>query len=88
MFSPGSVIEAILIDHLVAVKYNSLTTEQLLRLDLGKAISACKSLNILSDNTAHLCVVIQDYRNLIHPGRVIRLKEEVTQERATSPSRS
>src|SRR5947209_395977 len=65
----GSVAEAMLIDCLVAMRYNNLSQEQILAMDLGKVIKACEGLGAISATTAQLCAVIKDYRNLIHPGR-------------------
>jgi hypothetical protein len=75
----GSIIEALLIDYLVAIGYQK---KRPLEMDLSGAISACKELGILSERTEHLTHVIRSYRNLIHPGRVIRLSEVVDEKSA------
>ena len=36
----------------------------------------CRNEKVLSDRTADLCSVIRSYRNLIHPGRMVRLGEQ------------
>jgi hypothetical protein len=46
-----------------------------LNIVLSEAIQACLKENVLSPRTASLSDVIRGYRNLIHPGRVIRLQE-------------
>ena len=71
----GSIIEAILIDYLIAIEYQKLSSSEILKWDLSKAITACRGDGILSEKTEHLSHVIRSYRNLIHPGRVVRLDE-------------
>lgn len=71
----GSIIEAVLIDYLLAEHH--VTRSEALKLDFGKAIALGKEKNVLSSKTFDLTSVIKEYRNLIHPGRVIRLKEKV-----------
>src|SRR5438445_785749 len=70
----GSIVEAILVDYLVASGYNK---KDPLKLELAQAIDECKSAGIVSQRIVDLSNVIRDYRNLIHPGRVIRLEESV-----------
>jgi hypothetical protein len=72
----GSVVEAILIDYLMA--FGHVTKAKALEMDLGKAIQLCRDKGVLSARTADLSSVIRSYRNLIHPGRVVRLQEKVT----------
>lgn len=76
----GSIIEAVLIEYLIVSK--TVNEAEALKMDLGKAIQACKSAGAIQDSTASLCDVIRGYRNLIHPGRVMRLEQEVTAEGA------
>lgn len=76
----GSLVETILIDHLLS--QGLLQKKEALTLDLGGAISKCKTGQIISEKTADLCSVIRAYRNLIHPGRIIRLKERVSADTA------
>jgi hypothetical protein len=76
----GSLVETVLIYYLVSQEL--IDKQSALSLDLGKAIDKCKNSNIITITTADLCSVIRAYRNLIHPGRKIRLKEEVTAETA------
>lgn len=53
-----------------------------LQMTLDEAIKACLDAQALTSRSAKLSDVIKDYRNLIHPGRVIRLKEEYGRETA------
>jgi len=50
---------------------------------LDEAITACKGSGVLSDKTAELSIVIRRYRNLIHPGRLLRLSESADVNSAT-----
>jgi hypothetical protein len=79
----GSIIEAVLIDYLFAVKYNNLSEAAILKMSLDDAITACKNAGVLTDQAANLADVVRAYRNLIHPGRLIREKAVVDEERAT-----
>jgi hypothetical protein len=76
----GSIIEAVLIDSIISEKIKP--REEALKLEFTTAIKCCLDNKIISSKTADLCSVIKDYRNLIHAGRVIRLKETVSKESA------
>lgn len=78
----GSIIEAVLLDYLVASEYQKSPLEDLLKMDLHKAIDACLAEGVLTSKTAQLSVVVKDYRNLIHPGRSVRLSEKVDENSA------
>jgi len=73
----GSIIEAILTDYLTSSGYKPPNNEDILKFDLGKLIDVCKNEGALTQKTKELSAVIKSYRNLIHPGRVVRLKEKV-----------
>jgi hypothetical protein len=79
----GSIVEAILTDYLIGTGYPKRTGKDPLTMELGPIISACKAERIISDRTADLSSVVKSYRNLIHPGRLIRLKEKVDQKSAS-----
>lgn len=68
----GSIVEAILIDHLLSISYKA---KDPLKMTLDEAITACKAEGILSDKTAELSTIIRRFRNLIHPGRSVRLAD-------------
>lgn len=76
----GSIIEAVLLDFLYTKSSEKATV---LKMDLGVAITECRKADVLSQRTADLCSVIKEYRNLIHPGRVVRLKESVDADTAS-----
>lgn len=48
-----------------------------LKMDLSEAVVACRTAGVLTERTADLCSVIRSYRNLIHPGRAVRLAESL-----------
>ena len=72
----GSIVEALLIDYLVHTPSAMPAGKDPLTYDLGQAVAQCKTSGILSQRTADLCSVVRSYRNLIHPGRVVRLEEK------------
>jgi RNA binding exosome subunit len=78
----GSIIEAILIDYLIASGYQRRPHSDILKMDLAQAITACREENVLSEKTEHLSHAIRSYRNLIHPGRSIRLGETANENGA------
>jgi|HubBroStandDraft_5_1064220.scaffolds.fasta_scaffold73069_2 hypothetical protein len=77
----GSIVEALLIEFLVVsgIRPNG---RDPLELDLNGAIQVCVTAGVIQKSTASLCDVIRGYRNLIHPGRMIRLQQHVTREGA------
>lgn len=79
----GSVIEALLVDYLVSSDYLKRAGKDPMRMDLAQVIGACEADGLLSKKTSDLSNVVRDYRNLIHPGRLIRLGETVTAQGAT-----
>jgi len=70
----GSIVEAVLVDYLASTGFKK---KDPLKLELGEAITEANSAGIVSQKTADLSNVVREYRNLIHPGRVIRLGESV-----------
>jgi hypothetical protein len=76
----GSIIEAVLIDYIVSVSLS--TREQALKMDFGEALTLCRDNKIISSKTADLSSVVKGYRNLIHPGRLIRLNERIDRNSA------
>lgn len=72
----GSIVEAVLVDFLAATPNASRVSKDPLRMDLAELIDICHAEGVLTPRTTDLCSVIRSYRNLIHPGRAIRLGEE------------
>ena len=73
----GSIVEALLIDYLSSTKNpDRKNSKDPLKLDLAEAIAICREEKVLSERAADLCSVVKSYRNLIHPGRMLRLNEQ------------
>lgn len=72
----GSIVECLLIDYLTSTTNPTRSTKDPLKMDLVEAVGICKNEGVLSDRTADLCSVVRSYRNLIHPGRMVRLGEQ------------
>jgi hypothetical protein len=74
----GSIIEALLVDYLLATASTSTRKSgDPLKMELAEAIETCRKEGILSQKAAELSSVVRGYRNLIHPGRVVRLCEKI-----------
>src|SRR5450759_691585 len=78
----GSIIEAVLIDYLVASEYQKKSSSDPLKMTLAEAIYACRQEKVLSEKTEHLSQAIRSYRNLIQPGRSVRLSEVANEQGA------
>lgn len=76
----GSVVETVLIDYVIAE--NIAPRDEALKFDFGRVLSLCKDQGIISNKTLDLSSAIKGYRNLIHPGRLIRLNENVDKDGA------
>ncbi len=79
----GSIIEALLVDFLMSSGHKTTGGDDILKFDLGKLIDMCKNLGVLTEKTKELSIAVKSYRNLIHPGRLIRLKEKADRNSAT-----
>jgi hypothetical protein len=80
----GSIVEALLVDSLIELPNLKRGGKEPLSMDLSDAIAVCRAEKILSDRTADLCSVVRSYRNLIHPGRVVRLAEPLPERGSAS----
>ena len=78
----GSVIEALLVDYLIFLDYKKRHGKDPLMFDLATAVDACRTEGVISERSAQLSTVVRGFRNLIHPGRVIRLEEKINQSTA------
>jgi hypothetical protein len=76
----GSIIEAVLVDYLVNVKAQ--VDPDPLQMGFDQLIAACKKAGVLGQTPADLSKALRNYRNLIHPGRKIRLNESVDKDGA------
>lgn len=71
MVMAGSLIEAILVEHLEWLSSPG-DEERLRKIMLADAITRCEAAGEISETAAKLCSAVKDYRNLIHPGKVVR----------------
>lgn len=71
----GSIVESLLVDYLASTNNPSRPSKDPLKIDLAEAIATCRNESVLTNRTGDLCSVIRSYRNLIHPGRMVRLGE-------------
>ena len=69
----GSIIEAVIIDYLISE--NHISEDKALKLHFNDAVELATKKNILSEKVHNLSIVVKNYRNLVHPGRSIRLEE-------------
>ncbi len=80
----GSIVEALLVDYLAATTNANRKIKDPLKTDLGQAIEICQDEKVISERTANLCSVVRSYRNLIHPGRIVRLAEKAPDKASSS----
>jgi len=73
----GSIVEALLVDYLLGIDFQKRSGTDPLKMDLSTLIATCEKEGALSPKAVQLCSAIRGYRNLIHPGRVVRLSEVV-----------
>lgn len=78
----GSIIEALLIDYLRAYPdpARSLSKSDPLQIALGEAVSVCHAEGVIDSGTKDICTVIRNFRNLIHPGLLVRKNEPIPDE--------
>jgi hypothetical protein len=75
----GSIIEALLIDYLRTYPKTtrSLSKSDPLQIPLAEAIDICHSEGVIDAGTRDICTVIRGFRNLIHPGLLVRKGEPI-----------
>ena len=78
----GSIVEAILCDYLLAHSPRGGHKKDPQKMPLAEMIDACHALGVLSDKDRDLCSAVRHYRNLIHAGRLTRLKESADENSA------
>jgi hypothetical protein len=78
----GSIVEALISDHLISVGYKDAKGRDILTLSLSDLVAAAKTANFLSVKAADLSSAVRGYRNMIHPGRLIRESETIDAESA------
>jgi hypothetical protein len=70
----GSIVEALLTDSLLSIKRDASGTKDPLKMSFDELIDACVKEALITSSTGSLCSAVKEYRNLIHPGRAMRLK--------------
>jgi hypothetical protein len=75
----GSIIEAVLIDYLLAVGYQSADP---LEMTMDSAIRACSEMEALSEKTEYMVYMVNAYKNYIHPVKAVRLKGSIEEGNA------
>ena len=78
----GSLIEALIVEFFINNLPNGYTEKKLLKLNLGDLIDLGLSVKLIDERIKSLSTVIKNYRNLIHPGRELRLNEQFDKETA------
>lgn len=68
----GSITEALLMNHLEVIGYRTPKGRSPRTMSLGLMLEACVAKGDLSPDVEALCRVLKDYRDLVHPGRVLR----------------
>jgi hypothetical protein len=68
----GSITEALLMNHLEVIGYRTPKGRSPRTMSLGLMLEACVAKGDLSPDVEALCGVLKDYRDLVHPGRVLR----------------
>jgi hypothetical protein len=82
----GSIIEAILVDVLIYVDHHARTQKDPQKMALSELTAACRAEGIISEKAQNILAAVKDYRNLIHPGRALRLGESVNADSANVAS--
>lgn len=75
----GSIVEAVLVEYLAG---SGNAKKDPLTMTLGELIAACAKAGVISSKTAELSSAVKAYRNLIHPGRAVRLNERADSDGA------
>lgn len=78
----GSILEAVLIDYFTSRTSDLAEINKLNQLSLGELIQRANDDKVIGNNNKNFSSGIQGYRNLIHPGREMRLKENFDQDTA------
>jgi len=82
----GSIIEASLVEYFLQNIPTGKTEADFLKMTLGPLIDLAETEGLLTSTEKKLASVVQDYRNLIHPGRQIRKSEKYDFETASIAS--
>jgi hypothetical protein len=78
----GSIVEATLVDYFVGMPPGGRTSEGVLKMTLNELLNEAVTAGLVCTSTRNLCDAVKDFRNLIHPGREIRVQGVVDAKRA------
>ena len=78
----GSLIEALIVEFFVNKLPSGYTEKKILSLSLADLLDIALEVKLVDDRIKALSTVVKNYRNLIHPGREIRLNEQFDKETA------
>jgi len=78
----GSLIESVIVEYFLNKLPDGFNEKKILSSSLGDLLDLALSEKLINDRIKSLSTVVKDYRNLIHPGREIRLKEQFDKETA------
>ncbi len=78
----GSIIEAVIVEFFINKPPEGFSKKKLLSLNLGELIDLALSVKLIDDRIKSLSTIVKNYRNLIHPGRELRLNEQFDKETA------
>lgn len=93
MILGGSIIEAVLLDHLkrprrkvkAEAAYSTIyhgKSKKLGEMGLDDLLKVAGNMNLLPPDAIKLCDLVKDYRNLVHPGRELRFPAAVDSDRS------
>lgn len=78
----GSLIESVIVEFLINKPPEGYKEKKILSLSLGDLIDLALSVKLIDERIKSLSTVVKNYRNLIHPGRELRLNEQFDRETA------
>lgn len=78
----GSIIETILTEYFIDSLPEGKLKDDILKMSLGNLLELAEEKHVITSKIRKLSSVIQDYRNLIHPGREVRKSEGFSNEDA------
>lgn len=76
----GSIIEAVLVDHVSSLPS---PPSNIGEMTLGPLLKHCKEKKLISERCHDIGVAVKNYRNLVHPGKLVRQKEVVDAQGAS-----
>jgi len=78
----GSIVESVLTDFFIENLPTGKSKSDILKSNLGTLLDYTETAKLITSKEKQLAIIIKDYRNLIHPGKEIRTKEEFDFETA------